>query len=455
MPASESSGIAPERLLALYEVSAAINSQHDPDKLLDEIMDQAIALLQAQKGLILFFGDRKGKLSVKVARFMEEGFNMNPESMSRTVISRVAANGKPVLMSRVADLDAEDLGQSMMAHNLKSILCVPLRTRDEALGVIYLDTSLEERFFSEADLNFLEAFANLAGMAIENARSYREIDDLNRNLELKVEKRTEQLREKNLELTRAYEELEEAQLQLVQKEKMAMLGQLAAGVAHEMNSPLGTLNTAADGFSRGSRHIATALDQGDEAGHSKALRVSTSLANMADVTQVACRRISEIVNALGNFTRLDEEEMKTVDINEGINSTLLLLANRYVGRVKFAVELGELPQVRCRAAQINQVFLGLLVFSAESLGEKGNVRITSRAVGQGIEVRVSDDGPGLPREKLAHIFDPAFTTTAGRVGMELGLPLSLKTVRDHGGDLRVDSQPGAGTTFTLSLPLGE
>lgn len=455
MPTSESFGIDPERLIALYKVSAAINSHPDPGKLLDEIMDQAITLLHAQKGLILFSDRDKGKLTVKVARFMDPDTSMNPESMSRTVINRVADDGQPVLMRKVADLGAGDLGQSMVAHNLKSIVCVPLRTRTEDLGVIYLDTTREERFFNEADLVFLEAFANLAGVAIENARHFRQIDDLNRNLEKKVEQRTEQLHDKNVELTQAYEDLKEAQLQLVQKEKMAMLGQLAAGIAHEMNSPLGTLNTAADGFSRGAQHIATGLDQGDDAGTSKARRVSSSLTNMAGATQVACRRISEIVKALGNFTRLDEEEFKAVDLNEGIESTLLLLANRYRGRVKFAVKLGELPEVRCRAAAINQVFLGLLVFSAENLDGKGIVLITSRPGGQGVEITISNDGDGLPDDKLAHIFDPAFTNTGGRVGMELGLPLSYRTVREHGGDLVVDSGPGQGTKFTLRLPLGK
>ena len=142
---------------------------------------------------------------------------MTAESMSRTVINRVARGDKPVLMRRVADLPAGDFGQSIMAYGLKSIVCVPLKAQDESLGVIYLDTTNEERFFDEGDLSFLVAFANLAGVAIQNARHYREIGNLNRNLEHKVVQRTEQLHDKNKELTRAYDNLKQTQLQLVQK----------------------------------------------------------------------------------------------------------------------------------------------------------------------------------------------------------------------------------------------
>lgn len=449
---AKTANIAPSRLLTLYEVSNKINSQLNLQKLLDEIMDQAIALLRAEKGVILFKKD-SGGLTVEVARAMDRHNVMDALAMSRTVIEKVDKEGKPVLLQKVPDVQGGSPTESMLLYKLKSIICVPLRSGQQLIGAIYLDTTQKEHFFGEEDLIFLEAFANLAGIAIENARHYQEIANLNASLEKKVERRTEELRQKNQELTKAYEDLRNTQLQLIRSEKMASLGNLAAGIAHEMNTPLGSLNSNIDMFIRGFEKIKDALQDPQPQTLHKAYQTAESLEKLASNGKIACERISHIVKALRNFARLDEEEFKPVDIHEGIDTTLVLLENKYRDRLRIIKEYGELPQVRCQAAQLNQVFMNILANACEAIEGEGDIHIRTYLENDQVYIKISDSGVGIPPENLEKIYDPGFTTKGVKVGIGLGLSISYKIMEDHGGSIQVESEVGNGTTVTLRLPL--
>ena len=449
---ANTSNIAPSRLLMLYEVSNKINSQLNLKKLLDEIMDQAIALLQAEKGLILFKKD-SGDLTVEVARAMDQHNIKDVLAMSHTVIEKVDKEGKSVLLQKVPDIQGGSPTESMLLYKLKSIICVPLRSRQQHIGAIYLDTTQTEHFFRDEDLIFLEAFANLAGIAIENARPYQEIANLNASLEKKVEHRTEELRQKNNELTKAYEELRNTQLQLIRSEKMASLGNLVAGIAHEMNTPLGSLNSNIDLFMRGFEKIKQALQSSRPQAHQKAYQTAESLEKLASTGKIACERISHIVKALRNFARLDEEEFKPVDIHEGIDTTLVLLENKYRDRLRIIKEYGELPEVKCQAAQLNQVFMNILNNACEAIEGEGDIHIRTYLENDQIYIKISDNGVGIPLENLEKIFDPGFTTKGVKVGIGLGLSIGYKIMEDHGGSIQVESEVGKGTTVTIRLPV--
>jgi signal transduction histidine kinase len=449
---ANTSNIAPSRLLMLYEVSNKINSQLNLKKLLDEIMDQAIALLQAEKGLILFKNDT-GDLTVEVARAMNQHNVKNVVAMSHTVIETVDKEGKSVLLQKVPDVQGGSPTESMLLHKLKSIICVPLRSRQQLIGTIYLDTTKTEHFFKEEDLIFLEAFANLAGIAIENARHYQEIANLNANLEKKVEHRTEELRQKNKELTKAYEDLRNTQLQLIRSEKMASLGNLVAGIAHEMNTPLGSLNSNIDLFMRGFEKIKQALQGSQPQAHQKAYQTAESLEELAGTGKIACERISHTVKALRKFARLDEEEFKPVDIHEGIDTTLVLLENKYRDRLKIIKEYRELPEVNCQTAQLNQVFMNILTNACEAIEGEGDIHIRTYLENDQIYIKISDNGAGIPPENLEKIYDPGFTTKGVKVGIGLGLSIGYKIMEDHGGSIQVESKVGKGTTVTIRLPV--
>jgi len=262
----------------------------------------------------------------------------------------------------------------------------------------------------------------------------------------------EQIRAYAFQLEQANQELREAQAQLVQSEKMAALGNLVAGVAHEINTPLGSIHANAD-VSRRALELLAAVDSGggDNQRMAQAVRILTE---SNETTRTASERIIRIVRSLRNFARLDEAEFKDVDLHEGIESTLTLAHHEYKNRIEIVKEYGSLPPVRCNPNQINQVIMNILVNAIHAIHDKGTITIRTSADSDGVHVAISDTGVGIRPEYLPRIFDPGFTTKGVGVGTGLGLSIVYKIVQSHGGKIDVKSRPGAGSTFTLTLPVG-
>lgn len=435
------SNITYAQLVTLYDVGSKINSQLNLQKLLDEIMDSAIELLHAEKGLILFRNEESGDLEVEVARQMDKRSIDNVVALSSSIIKKVEKEGKSVLLQRVPDIQTEDVGTSLARYKIKSVICVPLRSMDRLIGTIYLDTTDSTCFFKETDLAFLEGFANLAGIAIQNAKTYKEIQSLNENLEQKVEERTRELRE--------------AQIQLIHSEKMASLGMLVAGVAHEINTPMGSITSNNDMFQRGFAKLREYLEHMSSEPPDDVIKRMQVLEKLANVNEMACCRITNIVNSLRNFARLDEGEFQTVDIHEGIDSTLSLIEHLSRDRITFIKKYGDIKKVSCYANQLNQVFMNILVNACQAIQDKGHVTIKTSAVGECILIEISDTGVGIAADKINKIFDPGFTTKGVGVGTGLGLSISYKIMEMHNGSIAVESEVGKGTTFTLKLPVNQ
>lgn len=448
---ADQANISYAQLVTLFEVSRKINSQLNFQKLLDEIMDLAIELLKAEKGLLLLKQLDDKELAVQVARQADKHTIDEVVALSRTVIKKVEGEGAPLLLQRVPELRGLDANASLMRHKIKSVVCVPLKARDKLIGAIYLDTTNADHFFQKEDIPFLEAFANLAGIAIENARSYREIDNLNTNLEALVEQRTKEVRDKHAELQEAYDRLKTTQLQLLRSEKMASLGMLVAGVAHEINTPLGAISSGIDTFIRGFKKIREHLVS--IPGMEPVTEKLDILENLASVNETACSRITSIVKTLRNFARLDEGEFKKVNLHDGIDSTLTLTAHLSSNRITVIKDYGELPQLECHANQINQVFMNILVNACQAIEGTGTITIKTFLKDEHIHVAIADTGVGIPKDNISKIFDPGFTTKGVGVGTGLGLSISYRVVEEHGGKIMVDSEVGKGTTFTVVLPL--
>lgn len=439
------------QLNALFEVSKKINSQLNYKLLLEEIMDQAIELLHAEKGLLLLRSDDSDELGVEVARWIDKRTIEDVVALSRSVIKKVEKEGKPVLLQKVPETGGVDHSTSLARFKIKSVVCVPLRAKNKFIGTIYLDTTQSEFFFKEDDLPFLEAFANLAGIAIENARSYKEIENLNTNLEGLVKQRTQELEQKHEELNTAYEELKDTQLHLVRSEKMASLGMLVAGVAHEINTPMGAINSNTDTLLRSFEKIKDTINNKDTDKEVK--KTFDVLENLSRINKTACERISSIVKSLRNFARLDEAQVKQVDLHEGIDSTLSLIGHLSRDRIEIVKEYGKIPRLRCHANQLNQVFMNILVNACQAIAEKGKITIRTFLKDKEIYLQFSDMGVGIPPENLPKIFDPGFTTKGVGVGTGLGLSISYRIVEDHDGKIEVESEVGKGSTFTVRLPV--
>jgi two-component system, NtrC family, sensor kinase len=276
-----------------------------------------------------------------------------------------------------------------------------------------------------------------------------------RGLMMKAYRYEADLESRNRELARQKAELERLQTQLVNHEKMASLGQLAAGVAHELNNPAGfiygnmdLLNGTLEGLAALMKD-ATGVDrQAVDAAFSEAAAI------VGDCLEGA-ERIRGIVDNLRTFSRLDEAEFKETDVNEGLHSTTRLLS-RYFGNSDVALveDYGEVPPIEAFAGQLNQVWMNLLANAAQAVDRPGGeVRICTRMVdGDAVAVSVSDNGTGIAPEHLDRIFDPFFTTKPVGEGTGLGLAISFGIVARHNGTITVNSAPGEGSTFIVTLP---
>jgi len=273
----------------------------------------------------------------------------------------------------------------------------------------------------------------------------------------KLQEANAELETKNRDLEAAMKLLQETQQQLVMREKMASLGNLVAGVAHEINNPLGAVVSATDTSSRSIEVLRKALDErlGPDAldGTGRLQKALHALQANTDVTLTATSRISEIVKSLKNFARLDEAEFQDADLHEGLDSTLTLLDHSFKNRITVEKYYGDLPRIPCYPNQLNQVFMNLLSNAEHAIGDKGVITIKTRRDGDHVVVEVTDTGRGIVPEDLPRIFDPGFTTKGVGVGTGLGLSITYNIIERHGGTIRADSKPGRGTTMTVTLPI--
>lgn len=284
------------------------------------------------------------------------------------------------------------------------------------------------------------------------------------------------------ELAKAHTQLQKAQTQIIQSEKMASIGHLAAGVAHEMNTPVGfvasnfeTLQTYMEklrGLLNRYEQLCETLEKNPcpqalekllEIRHYRQeKKIDFILSDIKDLfaeSQEGLQRVTRIIQNLRDFSRIDQTtEMCDFDLNDGIRSTLVVARNEIKYDVDVVTELGPLPKIHCHPGQLNQVFLNLLVNAAQAIRsqnrqEPGHIFIRTRAEGDCVVCEVEDDGPGIPPEIRSQIFDPFFTTKPAGKGTGLGLSVSYDiVVSKHQGQILVDSEVGKGTKFTIRLP---
>ncbi|HCF4390344.1 TPA: CBS domain-containing protein [Pseudomonas aeruginosa] len=283
--------------------------------------------------------------------------------------------------------------------------------------------------------------------------------------------------QRNRVLRKALVDLKESQAQLVQSEKMASLGQMVAGVAHELNTPLGyvgnnlaLLEELSDPLLRLADAQAALVDclgdpQCDEARLAQALQAADAVRREAAVEQLredlrqlfvdtryGLGQIGELVSGLKDFARLDRAFSEEVDLNDCVRNAVLIARTAIKDKAEISSQLGELPLIACAPSQINQVLLNLLTNAAQAMERFGRILLKSWADERQVFLSVQDNGKGMPAEILGRIFDPFFTTKPVGQGTGLGLSISYKIIQQHGGTIRVASEPGRGTRFLISLP---
>jgi len=305
------------------------------------------------------------------------------------------------------------------------------------------------------DLDVLE-------LTVERALEKRALLNNARQYKLDLEAR-------NNELVRSKIQLERLQSQIVQNEKMASLGQLSAGIAHELNNPVGFIYGNLDFLGQCVGGLVKLLNYYDHADLSEpvssgAAEIKAQIdyeASLEDLNSIIsdCRdgaeRIRDIVQNLRTFSRLDEAEFKKTDVHEGIDSTIRMLSRYFSGdNILLVREYSELPLINAFSGQLNQVWMNLLVNAAQAVGQNGGeVRITTSANDECVFIAVSDNGDGIADEHLGRIFDPFYTTKPVGEGTGLGLTISFGIVKRHGGRISVDTKINEGSTFMVMLPI--
>ena len=265
--------------------------------------------------------------------------------------------------------------------------------------------------------------------------------------------------------------LSEAHDQLLQSEKMASIGQLAAGVAHEINNPIGFVNSNMGTLKHYVGTLLQVVDSYNDAvnksapGSALAAEIEAigrdadlgylkdDIADLVSESMDGLKRVKDIVQALKDFSHVGLTDWQYADVHAGLDTTLNIVANEIKYKATVEKAYGKLPEIKCLASQLNQVFMNLLVNAAQAIQNRGVITIATGAQDGWVWVRISDNGSGIAPENLKRIFEPFFTTKPVGSGTGLGLSLSYSIVNKHGGRIEVSSKPGVGTVFTVRLPV--
>ena len=287
-----------------------------------------------------------------------------------------------------------------------------------------------------------------------------------------IESIIDELSEKNEELTTTLEENERIQIKLVESEKMASLGVLSAGIAHEINNPINFVHAGINSLMRDFEDIEPVINEVDKLDVDqdnlkekiqliKKLKKENyyddaieAIPHIIKDIKVGAERTAEIVKGLRNFARMDQDVYEPLKINEGIETSLLLLKNKYKNSIEIVKNYAEnLPELTCYPGKINQALLNILSNAIDAIEDKGKIWISTYLVEKNICITIVDNGCGIPEKALSKIFDPFFTTKPVGKGTGLGLSITYGIINEHGGSINVNSEVNEGTEFIITLPL--
>ena len=478
-------------IATILKASQALSSEIKLDKLLVKLMQLIFTNAGAQKGCLLLAQDEQllvqangtsDQNNIQVLRAIPV---QNYLEIPHRLINTVYRTQKTIVLdnaSQEGDFTSDPYIQQQQCH---SVLCAPLIHQGQLAGLIYLENNLSTSAFTPQRLEILRLLCAQAAISLDNARLYHnlekakeQLEDYSRTLEQKVAARTqeiaqknEQLNAKNQYLSQTLEQLQRTQAQLIHTEKMSSLGQMVAGIAHEINNPVSFIYSNVDHAKQYVGDLLKLINIYQHEYPNPTAKVEETveqidleflledLEKLLSSMHYGAQRIQKIVLSLRNFSRLDESSMKSVDIHEGIESTLLILQNR-LGGIEVIKDYGKLPRIACYASELNQVFMHIINNGIDALkmtDKEGAPQIkisTKMGDARTLKIEIADNGTGMSEAVRSHIFDPFFTTKSVGSGTGLGLSVSYEiVVEKHRGSLTCSSSPGMGTTFVIEIPL--
>jgi Signal transduction histidine kinase regulating C4-dicarboxylate transport system len=322
-----------------------------------------------------------------------------------------------------------------------------LETKIKALAQGDNDTALHTQIKLKRPLREIESLANSTNLIMSKLHNYTEA--LQQQKE-ELESQNNELEVQNDELEKSKRRIEEQQGQLIQTEKMASVGLLTAAITHEINTPIGAINSNA----QISEMLLNSLIENPSHQSGEELKNTLEqLKEVNDVNLMACSRIQEIIKSLKSYSRLDQSELQYADINEGIKSVLVLTNNLLKRRITVHENYGELPMISCFPGQLNQVFMNIVVNATQAIEGEGELFISTILQEEYIVITFRDTGTGIKPENINKIFDPDFSTKGVGVGLGLGLYISYNIIQNHNGEILVESELGKWTQFTIKIPV--
>ncbi len=438
--------------------TAALSLIEELHELSREADGESQALQAMLSHIVRSFGAQSGSLAVIDRAETSQlrivaGIDLPPHVIGQTVqlgagvLGKVAQTGEPMLINGELKREGDDPNQQRSQGRPRSAICWPLAIKNRRIGALSMNRLAEATPFDAGDVERGRSLVTLVALVVDNANLHTEqLDRIDRLSQLNEEMRTMNAR------------LQSTQAQLMQSEKMASIGQLAAGVAHEINNPVGyvysnlsTLQGYVDELLKVVRHLS-----GKGTGPAPSCDIDfleEDIPALVSETREGLDRVKKIVQDLKDFSRVDKsDDWEPANLVKGLESTLNIVANEVKYKATVVKELVPLPEVPCLLTQLNQVFMNLLVNAAQAIPNKGTITLRSGFDDKNVWVEVSDDGCGMPAEVQARIFEPFYTTKPVGKGTGLGLSVSYSIVQKHQGNIELRSAPGEGTTFRVVLP---
>jgi signal transduction histidine kinase len=389
-----------DELMAAHRMANIIGTATEPEQIVSTLLELTRQVIPVVDSNIFLFDKSSSRLQPLSTRAADRLQKEAMQQLEAGIVDWVLAEGKTVVIP-----DPEYTHGGGISRNF---VIVPLLLRGQGIGIYIIHTEKPQHDFSNQDVQLLTILANQAAVGVENWRT-------------------------NEQLIRANDELKASQAQMVQAAKLAAIGELAAGIAHEIKNPLQVLML-----------------------HLELVQSGRPLPNWVEMFSKQVKRLSDLTLRLMNFARNVSEDvrMEPLNINRTLDDIITMVRHEFEGSgIRFSINYAEsLPPVTGNANYLQQVILNLLINARDAMQDGGNITITTVLTGFYVSIRIADSGPGIPPEIRDKIFR-AFFTTKGDKGTGLGLAICSKIIAQHKGEIRLESEAGKGTTFTIFLPV--